>query len=103
MKFVFHGDHDGEKVGIDPGVLDGHQRPLINPSVVTADSPRAAFLITAGKNFTIDHKDYARGLNWVADYMRSHKNFRCLDSELRPPEGKIGVGIEFPKKTEPKR
>ncbi len=107
MKFAYHGHHTGEKIGVDPGHLDGHSRPLVNPSLVPADSPRALFIITADKPFVLNHKNHELGLNWVCDFMcaGSGKNFRGLDRELLPPEGtKVGVGIEFPakKKTEAK-
>jgi hypothetical protein len=105
MKAVYHGHHSGEKVGISLPVLDLHGRPLINASLVTADDPRAAFLITADKPFTLNHKNYEQGINWVSDWIRtsSQKSFRILDTELLPPDGvNIGVGIEAPPKKEKK-
>jgi hypothetical protein len=109
MKFVYHGHHEGEKIGVSLPRLDGHGRPLINPSMVQADSPLADFIITADRPFVLNHKDFARGLNWVCDWLcaGSNKNVRVLDRELLPPEEtkgdgsgikfvKFGVGIEFP-------
>ena len=75
MKLRYNGHKDGEKVGIDPGVLDAHMRPLVNPSLVDIHSPRARFVVESGKPFVIDHTDHARGLNWVA--MCSHNEFSC--------------------------
>lgn len=114
MKFAYHGDH--AKTGISSPGLDGHGRPLINPAFVPADSPQAAFLITADRPFTLNHKNHKLGINWICDWLcaGSGRGVRILDRDLLPPgvdEGarnwdepdapnsvKIGVGIEFPVK-----
>jgi hypothetical protein len=93
--FVYHGSEPGEKVRVVCAVLDGHSRPLINPSIVPADEDvggRQSFVIESGKSFVVDHTDHARGMNWVCDFMRSHKSFQCLNRELLPKGSRAGDG-----------
>jgi hypothetical protein len=84
LKFVYHGDHNGARIGIALPVLDLHGRPLVNPEIVPADSEKAAFHVVAGRPFVVDHKNFERGLDTVCQWMCTHNQFTVLDREVRP-------------------
>lgn len=84
MKFLWHGDHDGEEVGIAMPILDLHLRPLVPPLIVPADDVKAAFKVTAGKPFVLDHTNFEAGIAVLCDWMKSHKQFQLLDADVLP-------------------
>jgi hypothetical protein len=74
MRFVYHGDDDGEEVGIAMPILDLHGRPLIYPQIVPADDPKADRKIASGQPFDIDE----RLEPVLAGYLRANRHFQKL-------------------------
>jgi hypothetical protein len=74
MRFVYHGDDDGEEIGIAMPVLDLHGRPLIHPRTVAPDHPEAARKFKSGQAFDIDD----RLEPVLAGFFRAHKRFQNL-------------------------
>jgi hypothetical protein len=74
MRFIYHGDDEGEEIGIAMPVLDLHGRPLIYPRTVPPDHPEAARKFVSGQAFDIDD----RLEPVLAGFFRAHKRFQKL-------------------------
>jgi hypothetical protein len=69
-KFVYRPrEHESDRIGYAPPVLDRHDRPLVYPELVHHDNPRAARVIVAGQVFETDDPH-------MVAFCKGHRSFR---------------------------